>query len=141
MVDHVEFINELIGKPYAYNAKGPDAYDCYHLVVHVQRELFGREFPDLEIPSEPSFKLIARMVDDKIRTSSEFKNWILADQRTADVGSVVLLGGALRMSHLGVYFPQDRSILHVDKPDGVMYQEVVTLRNQVWPRMTFWRCL
>lgn len=36
---------DLIGKPFLDYARGPDAYDCYGLVIEVMRRA-GRKFPD-----------------------------------------------------------------------------------------------
>lgn len=36
---------DLIGRPFEFGARGPEAYDCWGLVMAVSRR-FGRELPD-----------------------------------------------------------------------------------------------
>lgn len=40
------------GKPWAAGATGPDAFDCWGLVRHVQRERYGRDLAHLAVPSD-----------------------------------------------------------------------------------------
>ena len=42
-------VTDLIGKPFAYGGRGPDAYDCYGLVMEVMRR-YGVELPDYGLP-------------------------------------------------------------------------------------------
>mgnify|MGYP006284504995 CR=1 FL=1 len=42
-------IDDLIGKPYAPNATGPDRYDCWGLVTEVARRA-GIDLPDVNRP-------------------------------------------------------------------------------------------
>lgn len=44
--------SDLIGKPFAFGARGPDAYDCYGLALEVKRRL-GQLPPDFEHPETP----------------------------------------------------------------------------------------
>ena len=39
-------ITDLLGKPYKAHARGPEAYDCYGLVIEVEKRL-GHTMPDL----------------------------------------------------------------------------------------------
>ena len=38
-------VNDLIGRPYVRGARGPDAFDCWGLVVELARRA-GRDLPD-----------------------------------------------------------------------------------------------
>ena len=44
----------LIGKPYAPDAEGPEAFDCYGLTRHIQRVLFGRTLPRERVVADRS---------------------------------------------------------------------------------------
>ena len=39
-------LNDLLGKPYKAHGRGPDGYDCYGLVIEVEKRL-GKDMPDL----------------------------------------------------------------------------------------------
>ena len=40
------YVDDLLGKPYEEHGRGPDAYDCYGLVIEVERRL-GKALPDV----------------------------------------------------------------------------------------------
>lgn len=40
-------LDDLIGKPYINHGRGPDGYDCYGLVMEVERRM-GTDMPDFE---------------------------------------------------------------------------------------------
>lgn len=42
---------QYIGKPWRLGATGPDEFDCWGLVCHVQRTHYGREMPPLAVYS------------------------------------------------------------------------------------------
>lgn len=132
-----EFLDDLIGRPWIRNARGPEAYDCYYLTAHVQKEVFGRDFPTLEIPNDPSFKWIARAI--QAQQEALFNEWKEVEQAKLSDGALVLMGSSHRVAHLGTYFSAERAILHVDRPDGVMFQEIVTLHQYGWHNMRFYQ--
>jgi cell wall-associated NlpC family hydrolase len=41
---------DLIGAPFAYGGRGPDAFDCYGLVRELYRRHFGVTLPDYTTP-------------------------------------------------------------------------------------------
>lgn len=135
--DREEFLNDLIGRPWIRNARGPEAYDCYYLTALAQDKVFGRKFPELEIPNDPSFRWIARAIEEQQRLL--FKDWKEIEQRAMEDGALVLMGSSHRVAHLGTYFKPERSILHVDRPDGVMFHDLVTLGQYGWHKMKFYQ--
>lgn len=44
-------LDDLIGKPYKNNARGPNAFDCWGLVLEVMRRA-GVYIPDIEVPAD-----------------------------------------------------------------------------------------
>jgi cell wall-associated NlpC family hydrolase len=44
--------DDLIGTPFAYGGRGPDAYDCYGLALEIKRRL-GQLPPDFDHPQTP----------------------------------------------------------------------------------------
>jgi cell wall-associated NlpC family hydrolase len=57
-----ELFSDLLGKKFAYGARGPEAYDCYGLCMEIYRRL-GKKLPDFGSAVMPS--LIDRMVSDR----------------------------------------------------------------------------
>jgi cell wall-associated NlpC family hydrolase len=46
------FVNEYIGAPYVCNARGPDSFDCYGLVLHFYKRTAGIELPDWNVKDD-----------------------------------------------------------------------------------------
>lgn len=135
--DRHRFLAPLIGLPWVANAKGPDAYDCFHLVQHVQKELFGVEMSDVEVPNEPSWFTVI----DMIRAAPEFVNWRevypAVGIHPAD-GTIVVMASHRLPAHIGVWLKPERSVLHVDRPVGVVLNGLVQLRTLGWNRLRFY---
>ena len=47
-MNNTEFINDTVGLPWVNRATGPDAYDCWGLVVRYYSEVLGIELLDIE---------------------------------------------------------------------------------------------
>lgn len=87
-------INDLLGKPYKAHGRGPNDYDCYGLVIEVEKRL-GRELPDLY-----------KIFDKK----SEVKNLTLSTEavglkktETPMFGDIVVFKKNNRADHVAVY--------------------------------------
>lgn len=133
------FLQTLIGKPYRKNAKGPEAYDCWHVAVHIQDVMFGRHAPPIEIPENANIPWMIH----QFKTHEELKNWVEVLQPatgiiTAEEGSMVLMARNKQPAHCGVYFAKESSVLHADEKDGVVFQDLVTLRANSWSRLKFY---
>lgn len=89
-------VSDLVGKPFAEFGRGPDAFDCYGLVLEVSRRL-GRPFPDYgSLPSASEGAI--RRIEER-RDEGAF-----APASTPAVGDVVLmaLSAPGRPDHLGI---------------------------------------
>lgn len=131
-------LTRLIGKPWVANAKGPDAYDCFHLTQYVERTLFHRELADVELPNDLSWGKVFRLME----TSPEFESWqeiITSPGVMGHVpdGAIVLMARGSFMAHLGVWFREERSVLHVDNPDGVRFDTLTSLNAMGWRKLKF----
>ncbi len=138
MMERHDLLNQLIGLPWVANAKGPDAYDCYHLTRFVEHSLFGVEMPDVVVPADPGWKWII----DQIARHPERQRWqeVSYDYKSGNVprdGSIVALGSTTQAAHIGVWFEPERSILHTDNPEGVVFQDMQTVRMRGWQRQRF----
>lgn len=139
MTPRQRFLEELIGKPWKLGAKGPEAFDCYYLVEHVQRDLFGRTMPTVEYASDLSFKGIIREINKHVAAHAD--TWGYVEQRDANDGAIVIMGSAVHGSHLGVWFARERAVLHVDNPEGVTFENLLTLKLKGWTKQLFLRPL
>lgn len=137
-VNRIATLNSLVGLPWVSNARGPDAYDCYYLVKHVQQEIFGRSLPEVDVPNNPGLKWIM----EQIAQHPERRKWREAEMLqgfvTAGDGAIVAMGAIERPAHLGVWFKAERAILHTDKPEGVVFQDLLSCRARGWQRMRFY---
>ena len=103
-------VNDLLGKPYQAHARGPNAYDCYGLVIEVEKRL-GREMPDL-------YKRLADGEDrdfdpHDVSISSQISGIVKTD--TPSFGDVVLFfDDKGRIFHTGVYLKED-DMIHCNK--------------------------
>lgn len=135
--ERAAYLTSLIGKPWQANAKGPDAYDCYHLAAKVQKDMWGRSLPAVEVPEEPSWAWIIKTLEEH----PDRVNWALQEDVLGKVhadGAMVLMAASRLPAHIGVWFRNERSILHVDNPDGVVFQDVPTIKAIGWQRLRFY---
>lgn len=61
---------DYIGKPWVVASDGPDAYDCWGLVVAVQRRLYGHDLSVIPVAENDMKTLIRTM-----RDHPERQNW------------------------------------------------------------------
>lgn len=133
-----ELLRSLVGKPYAENAKGPDAYDCWHLVRHVRAALFQDVLPDFDVPEKPSLLWLAHM----FKNADERKNWRQVIQQGivwnpgAD-GNLVLMSKATSAVHIGIWLKAERGILHSVETDGVVFQDIPVIKANGWGHLRY----
>jgi hypothetical protein len=138
MPSRQEFITSLIGKPWQANAKGPDSYDCWHLATHVQKELFHRNAPHIQVPEVPTWPWMI----SQFRFHPELRNWkeipnnqtLLYDGLD---GAIVLMARHSNPAHCGVLLAKEGAILHCDQRSGVVFQEPMDLKMEGWAKLRF----
>lgn len=132
-----DFVNRLLGKPWMANGIGPDCWDCYHLARHVQKELFGRDLPLIELPSSPTWSWML----DAVENHPERKLWEEIGGKSPSIrardGAVVLMARYKRPAHVGVWFTPERRVLHADQDSGVVFEDLATLRQKAWRNLIF----
>lgn len=138
-VSRREFLTDLIGLPWRANAKGPDAFDCWHLAIHVQFWLFGRKAPQIDVPEHPTWPWMI----EQFKTHHELSRWVEIPQKheglvVASDGAMVLMARNTQPAHCGVYLAQERGIIHADMRDGVCLQDILTLRGCSWGKLRFY---
>jgi len=135
-----EFVTSLIGKPFRKNAKGPDAFDCWHLAIYVQYHLFGRVSPQIDVPEHASWGWMI----EQFTTHRELENWVEVLQPanglvTASDGAMVLMARNRQPAHCGVYLRPERKILHADEEsESVVLQSVPMLKSLSWSRLRYY---
>src|ERR1700748_585866 len=110
-----KFIWSLVGAPYAKNAKGPTLFDCWHLVVYVEKTVFDRHAPEIAVPEHADW----RWMIEQFTTHQELNNWIERVQVTPNMvtaidGAVVLMARTKQPAHCGIWLQEERGILHAD---------------------------
>jgi hypothetical protein len=134
-----KFIESLVGRPYEKNARGPDAFDCWHFAVFVQYHVFGRNAPKVEVPPNATWKWMI----DQFATHQELENWVECLQPvngliTASDGAMVLMSRNKQPAHCGVWLGLEKAIIHCDDPGGVMFQTASDLRANGWTKLRFY---
>lgn len=126
------FLKALIGKPYKLNAKGPEAFDCWHVVKCVRETLFDDVLPDIEVPKDPSLLWLGRV----FRDDAERKRWEQTEE-IAD-GNLVLMSRATQAVHIGIWLAEG-GVLHAVEVDGVVFQDIPVLRASGWGHLRFFK--
>ena len=97
-------INDLLGKPYKVHGRGPNGYDCYGLVIEVEKRL-GRELPDL-------YKIFEK--------KSEVRDTVLATQAVGltktdspSFGDIIIFKKRGHIDHIAVYL-KNQDFIHCD---------------------------
>ncbi|HEV7284694.1 MAG TPA: NlpC/P60 family protein [Kaistia sp.] len=106
---------DLIGRPFAYGGRGPEAYDCYGLVMEMWRRVHGTELPDYGSPEK-----LALISLHMHRAAG--RDWVRVDDFTP--GSVVLFRVEGFGAHVGFVLPY-RRFLHAWHETGGVTREAL----------------
>lgn len=133
----VEILEPLIGAPWERCARGPAAYDCWGLVIHLQAALFGRDLP--MGPSLEAAGADPKSVLEAIRKSPLQRLWLPVAAPAH--GDLVLLRRRRDPAHIGMWVdggPDLRGVIHSVEGGGVMLQDLAQIRAN-WPGVEFRR--
>lgn len=130
MIDWDAIINQMVGKPFRWGARGPDAYDCWGAVLETLR-LAGLPSPgDLDTASgdRAVFEALAagKVMDPQ---------WNRVD--TPQPGDVVALSTHTKINHAGVYVPG--GVLHMTAKRGAVLARTIMLRAAGYRLVEFYR--
>ena len=133
--DGLHWACRYIGLPWQAGAKGPDIFDCWSLVVWVQKYHFGRNLPDIPV-AEGNLKRLALT----FRDHPERKRWHLTD--APKQGDAVLMRQSRHPIHVGIWItisPSEQGVLHCVKGNGVVFQNMASLKLAGWQIEGFYR--
>lgn len=97
------FYTDLIGKKWRKNARGPNEFDCYHLVKEVQRRR-GYFLPEIETPEGVELRL--KMFE---KLASEYAEPL---DRPEPFCVVIIDMGKLAPLHVGVVLENCQQFIH-----------------------------
>lgn len=124
--------SSYIGKPWRVASDGPDAFDCWGLVVEVQRRLFGRRMDTIHVEPENLRLLIRTIRQHPIRREWQPNVY----QREGDLA---LLRQSRHPVHVGVWLDVDGGgVLHCLRGCGVVFQTLASLRLSGWQIESFY---
>lgn len=129
----IAFVESLLGRRWKLGAQGPDAFDCWSLLRHVERVAFGRELPLVVMPPKASPDLVAQA----LATHPKRSLWREAPRPSH--GGGVEMTSVKAPLHVGVWLDLDGGlVLHCAAEVGVALDSLVTLRAMCWGRFRFY---
>lgn len=122
-----------LGQPWQRGGLGPDAWDCWGFLRHIQKTHYGIILPEVQMDF---YNL--RTVIHTINRHPERDNWV-ALARPAD-GAVALIGYGSNASHVGVYLDIDGGgVLHCQQHAGVIFSRASSLWHLGWKKIEYYR--
>ena len=129
---------DYIGKPWKAGCGGPDAFDCWGLVVDIYRHRYGKALSAIPVP-EINLKSLIRTIDKH----PERHHW---EARLLEVclkpceGDVALMRQSRYPIHVGLWVDVDGGgILHCIQGAGVVFQSLPALELIGWKVESFYR--
>lgn len=123
---------EYIGKPWRMASDGPEAFDCWGLVVEIQRRLYGRNLETIQVDPQNLRLLIQTIRDHPVRL--DWKPTLYPKE-----GDVALLRQSRHPVHVGVWLEVDGGgILHAAQERGVVFQNMRSLLLNGWQIENFY---
>lgn len=111
-------VSKYIGKGYKDNSRGPDCYDCYSLMLAIQKDL-GHELEDCRYDSSSKKHRVCGVETEKKKACYEKIEKPLA-------GCIVILYHNNVPQHVGVYIGNGK-VIHATCDRGVVIDELRTL--------------
>lgn len=123
---------QYIGLPWRRGATGPQAFDCWGLVVQVQATRFNVAMPSIAALPGTLREVAAAIAEHR-------QGWSQVD--TPKEGDVVLMSRTRIPMHIGVWIIANGhgGVLHCSELAGVTFNRAQALRAQGWGHVTYWR--
>ena len=117
---------DYIGKPWKLGCGGPDAFDCWGLVVDVYRRLYGKALSAIPAPKN-NLKALILTIDKH----PERQRWEAVSP--PQEGDIALMRQSRYPIHVGLWVDVDGGgILHCIQGAGVVFQGLEALEFTGW---------
>jgi cell wall-associated NlpC family hydrolase len=128
-----DWINDYIGKAYRLSARGPDAYDCWGLVMAVYRDRLGVALPDWNVPGDAALREVVQAVTDG---HAEFTAAAMPVDEPRDF-DLFAVSRSRMPHHVGLYV--GGGVLHTQSNTGAVWEPMARFTH-VYPNARWWRC-
>ncbi|MGO4154335.1 NlpC/P60 family protein [Cupriavidus sp. YAF13] len=121
-------INRYVELPYCSGGRGPDAFDCWGLLIFVQRAHFGREMPDLQMGDAKA----SYAAYEQRRASGE---WVIIPRPVH--GAPALMRAGMH-PHVGTWLEvEGGGVLHAQQGAGVVWTPSARLNMSGYGRTQY----
>jgi len=126
----LEEVEAYLGIPYKEGSFGPDSYNCWGLLHHIQKTYFNTDLPIAPIGDAERCQ---RMFKDRV----EAKVWAIVENPVHGDGALMRPG---KNPHVGIYLDFDGGgILHALEGIGVVFTPCVDLNYHGFGRVKYYR--
>lgn len=133
----VKIVCGLVGKPFQWNARGPDAYDCWGLVI-TARQAVGLDTPNAWsewLLSESEAGVNGKESCMLMEAQIERPVWLRVDNPTP--GDIVVMSTHKLIHHVGLYTPF--GVLNTTRQMGVTVDTLFRLRDLGYKRIEYYQ--
>ncbi len=124
---------DYIGKPWVVASDGPEAYDCWGLIVAIHKRLYGRALEIIPVEENNLRQLIKT-----INASPERANWDVVHNPIE--GDIALMRQSRHPIHVGIWLDIDGGgMLHSMQGAGVVFQNLNSLALSGWKIENYYR--
>lgn len=104
-----------LGKPWQAGVYGPDAFDCWALLVDIYKNQLGIDLPlHSDVERGNQFAMSARALKEKC---AWFDIGVPSDMCAVGLSNI-----PSRVHHVGVYLKESNSVLHTQKTSGCVIE-------------------
>jgi hypothetical protein len=123
----IDFVVEAMKVPYDHRGL-PGTYNCYTLFQKTQKELFGRELPDVILETDTLEEFVVKLAETKGLIQS---NWQTIERPIH--GCAVQMSHSTVPHHVGTYLGiQGGGVLHAQKGAGVCFDSIQIMKAAGW---------
>lgn len=128
----MHWAEQYIGHSWVKGGNGPDVWNCWNFVRHIQKTHFGIVMPEVNADEDSTLSFVR-----EFSRNAEHEFW--SELATPQEGDCVEMGTGKTITHIGVWVEADGGgVLHCQRGAGVVYTAAHLLRVQ-WPLVRFWR--
>lgn len=124
------WVNHYVGKPWLLGGRGPNAFDCWGVVYHFNKER-GIQLPEVPQNAGGTYQSNCVLMQHEVKHALEHN--LAHPINTPIDGCTVLLSKNGVFTHAGLYSAaQGGLIVHAVPGTGVVAQPVHTMRARGW---------